>query len=197
MAQDGSAVLATRDMIVYYQPFNAANAFPADTLDYGTAWGGSWVDAGYTDGGLEANISVDRGEITVDQLIDPILRPVTGRNVTFSTDLAQLSVALLSKAAGLGSVTTLAPGAGTKGHDTLSISANVADDYNSWGFEAKQQNGEPFRGLIWKGLATGSPSPNFGQADTKATIALEISALADDSSNPARIAEFRNVLAAV
>jgi hypothetical protein len=198
MAGDTTAVLATRDMIVYYAPYDGSNAFPDDDdIDFGEAWGAPWVDAGYTDGGMEINISVDRAEITVDQLMEPVLRPITGRDITFSTDLAQMTVENLQLAGGLGEVATVAPGAGTKGHDTLALDASVpTDSYNSWGFEALQQNGEPFRAVIWNGLAIGSPTPSFGQADTKAMVALEIAAVPDSSTSPERLAEFRNVLPA-
>lgn len=196
MAGDGTAILATRDMNLYQAPFATSNAFPADTVDFGTAWTAPWVDVGFTDGGIQVTISVDRADITVDQLLEPVLRPVTGRTITFTSTLAEATVDNLNLAAGLGTVASVAPGAGTKGHDTLEIGTDTADVLYSWGFEAKQQNGEPFRGAIFRGQATGSPAPTFGVADTKSAFDLEITALVDTSTTPDRIAEFRNVLPA-
>lgn len=196
MAEDASAVLATRVMHVYYAPFNATNTFPLDTVNLDVDWGAPWVKVGFTDGGLTANINMTRADITVDQLLDPVLHPVTGRSITFTTDLAESVVNALNLAVPMGSIATVAPGVGTKGHDSLVISGVPTDIYNSWGFEAAQQNGEPLRGIIWKGLGTGSPAPSFGQADTKAVVALEVSALPDSSTTPARIAEFRSVIPA-
>jgi len=193
MAGDASAVLATRNMIVYSAPFATTNDMPDDTVDYGTPWGIPWVDVGYTDGGLGTSFSVDRADIGVDQELDPILQPITGRSITFDTDLAQLTVQNLNRAAGLGSIASVAAGAGTKGHDDLIIGGTVEDVAYSWGFEALQQNGEPFRGVIFRGQSTGSPEPRFGVADDKAVVALEVTALVDTTTATPRVALFRSV----
>jgi hypothetical protein len=198
MARDGTTVLATRDMYVYRAPFAASNAFPADTVDFG-AVASPFVDLGYTDGGITFDVSVDRAEITVDQVLEPILRPVTGRSMTFSTSLAEATVSALNYAASaaVDGIDTTAAQVGTEGSDALSFDTLITDQFASWLFEALQQNGEPFRGAIWRGITTGSPSATFGVADQKAMFDLEISALIDTSSTPDRIAEFRNVIPAL
>lgn len=194
MAGDAEAVISGRNYLVYSKTYNTTNAMPADTVDYGDAWTG-YTDRGYTIGGLTFSMNITRGEIRVDQEFDPIVRPITGRAVTLGTQLAEMTAANLQLASGLGSVTTTAPSSGVRGHDDLEINSNVTDTTNSWGFDILQPNGEAFRILIYKGLATGTPAPSF-TPDNAATTALEITGLVDSSTDPARIGLVRDVLPA-
>lgn len=199
---DAQAVVAGRNFLVYSTPWDDLNSIPLDTVDYGTSWGTPtsqllpWTNRGYTNGGLTFTMNLTRGEIRVYQEFDPITRPVTGRNITLSTGLAEMTPENLKLASGMGTLpAAVAPGAGTRGHQDLVISASITDLYFSWGYDIRQPDGEAFRFVIWKGLATGSPAPAF-TPDAPATIALEVSALVDTSTSPSRVALVRDVLPA-
>lgn len=193
---NANAVIAGRQFLVYSAPHAASNDLPADTVDYGDDWGSPWVNRGYTNGGLQLSLGIERGEIRVDQEFDPVFRPITGRTVTLSTELAEMTPENLRLASGLGTIQSVAPGVGTRGHDDLVINSDVTETFNSWGYDIRQPDGEAFRVIVYKGLATGSPQPQF-TPDNPATIALEISALVDTSTTPARIAKIRDVLPAL
>jgi hypothetical protein len=193
---NANAVIAGRQFLVYSAPHAASNDLPADNVTYGSDWGEPWVNRGYTHGGLQLSMGLERGEIRVDQEFDPVFRPITGRTITLSTELAEMTPENLRLASGLGTIQSVAPGAGTRGHDDLVITSDVSETFNSWGYDIRQPDGEAFRVIVYKGIATGSPQPQF-TPDNPATIALEISALVDTSTNPARIAKVRDVLPAL
>lgn len=201
MAFDASAVLFGRDFIVYTTPWAAANTVPADTIAYGTAWGtpasqpAPWVDAGYTDGGLNFGIEITRGEIRVDQSLDPVGRPATGRNMTLTTNLAEFTATNIANAAGQGTVTTVAASAGVRGHNDLDISSTIVDAYRSIGYDIKAQDLEAFRIIGWKTLPSGGIAGAINPEDN-ATISLAASCFPDTSTNPARILKLRDVIPA-
>lgn len=193
---NANSVISGRNFLVKSAPFATTNAIPADTVVYGADWGAPWVDRGYTTGGLGFNMNLTRGEIRVDQEFDPVVRPITGRAITMSTSLAEMSADNIRLGSGMGTVTTVAPAAGVRGHNDLTIDSTVTDQYNSWGFDIRQPDGEAFRIVVYKGLATGSPSPRFAP-EAAAAIALEVSALVDTSTTPSRVALIRDVLPAI
>lgn len=190
---DASAVISGRNYQVFSAPWDDSNVLPSDvTVDYGEAWGAPYTNRGYTSGGLTFNMNLTRGEIRVDQEFDPVYRPITGRNVTLSCALAEMTPANLQLASGMGTLTPVAGAPTVRPHTDLAINSTVTDDFNSWGFDIRQPDGWAFRFLIFKGLATGSPQPRF-TPDALAEIALEISALVDTSTSPSRVAIIRDI----
>lgn len=197
-----AAVLSGRNFDMFTVPWHPSITVPPNTLVYGTPWGtpagqtGAWVAAGYTDGGLNFSAEVTRGEIRVDQELDPVLRPATGRDMRMGATLAEFTVANIKAATGQGAITTVAPTAGVRGHDDLDISSTISDLYLGVGFEIKHPgDNEAFRVFGWKSLPTAGFSGTVNP-DDKATIAFEATLLPDTSVNPARIMKLRDVLAA-
>lgn len=203
MANDQTKVISGRNFIVYTVPWHPTVTTPADTISYGTAWAtpagqtGAWVESGYTDGGVNVSMTVDRGEIRVDQELEPILRPATGRTTTFETTLAQFTAQNLKNAAGQGSITTVNPASGARGHDDLDVSSTIADVYISAGLDFLHPgDNEAFRVFMWKCLPQGGVNAAFNPED-KATIPFALNAFPDTSVVPARILKFRDVIAAL
>lgn len=186
-------VIAGRNFIVYSAPYAATNNLPADTVDYGAAWGSPWENRGYTSGGLTLNLAIERGEIRVDQEFDPVFMPVTSRTVTLSCNLAQITPENYQLASGLGSLDTVAPTSTARGHVDLRVTSEVQELFASWGYDILQPDGMPFRVFVPRGMATGSPQTQF-TPDNPATIALEITALVDTNRTPPLIAVIRDVL---
>ena len=194
-AMDPTAVIATRDMHAYYAPYANTNAMPADTLVLDTAWGAPYVSLGGTEGGLTYTITRTLGSIMVDQYLDPVLRPISARDVVFMTKLVEVTPELFLVAAGMGAINTVAPGVGTPGHDEMTIPASVpADVFYSMGFEAAQQNGQPWRGLIFKGMPTASPSSLIGDATKAASYEVQMTAIPPESTSTNPLVAFRKVL---
>lgn len=198
-----AAIISGRNFLVYTVPWNATVTVPLDTVSYGTAWGtpagqtGAWVDSGYTDGGVQVSIAVDRGEIRVDQELDPVLRPATGRTTQFSTTLAEFTAANLKNAAGQGTITTVAAASGTRGHDDLDVSSTIADNYIAAGMDFLHPgDNQAFRVFAWKCLPQGGVQATFNPQD-KATVPFALNVFPDTSTNPARIVKFRDISAAL
>src|SRR5688572_11303320 len=120
MAFDQTKILSGRDFKMYTVAWHASVTVPLNTVLYGTTWGtpagqtGVWVESGYTEGGLTFSAEITRGEIRVDQELDPVLRPATGRNLTMSTQLAEFTNANIKDSTGQGTLTTLAAISGTR-----------------------------------------------------------------------------------
>lgn len=188
---NGLAVVATRQFWVWRKAYDAANALPADTVAHGADITG-FAKLGYTSGGLSMNWNLTRGSIAVDQELDPILRPVSARNLTLDSSLAEYTPANMLYATGQGAITSVAAGSGTKGHEELDISSVITDSYDTVLYDIKQQNGEALRIAVWRGLPTGSPTTRFDAANA-ALIAYQVSALPDTSTSPARLAAVRLV----
>lgn len=200
---DQTKVISGRNFIVYTAAWNSTVTTPDDdSVDYGDAWGtpsgqtGAWSAVGYTDGGVNVAMTVDRGEIRVDQELEPILRPATGRTTTFETTLAEFTAANLKNAAGQGAITTVAAGSGTRGHDDLDVSSTIADTYIAAGLDFLHPgDSEAFRVFMWKCLPQGGVQATFNPED-KAVIPFALNAFPDTSTTPARILKFRDIIAA-
>ena len=195
MAANALAVVAGRQFWVWEKAYDDANAFPADTVDYGDTFSG-YTLLGYTSGGLGMNWNLQRGSIPVDQELDPVLRPVQSRNLTLDANLAEFTPANLLLATGQGDIDTVAAGSGTRGHDELTITSDVVDSYMTVIYDIAQQNGEALRIAAWRGLPTGSPNPRF-EPTNAALTAFQVSALPDSGTSPARIASVRLVTPAL
>lgn len=201
MAFNSAEVLSSRNFRLYVAAWNATTTLPLDSVNYGTAWAtpsgqtGAYTDLGYTDGGINFNVSVDRGAINVDQELDPILRPATGRDTRLSTSLAQLTPANILSATGQGAVTTVAATTAARGHTDWDQDGDIDTTYLTVGVDI-EHNGDslPARLALWKSQVLGGMSITLNPTD-KAVISFEVAALPDTTTSPARIAKYRDVLA--
>lgn len=201
MAFDASQVLSSRNFRLYTAAWNATTLLPLDSVDYGTAWAtpagqtGAYTDLGYTDGGINFNVAVERGAINVDQELDPILRPATGRDTRLSTNLAQTTPANILSATGQGAVTTVAATTAARGHTDWDQDGDIDTTYLTVGVDV-EHNGDSLsaRLALWKCQVLGGMSITLNPTD-KAVIAFEVAALPDTSTTPARIARWRDILA--
>jgi hypothetical protein len=166
---NSAKVLASRDLIMYYVAWDADNAFPADTVEWGTTWGtiggmaSAWVDGGYTQGGLGFSAEISRTDIRMDQSLDPVLRPATGRTVTMTAQLGEFDLDSVVAATGQGSVTTLAPTTAARGYDEWAMGSTVADNFYSMGYDIKHPgDDEAVRVGGWYVQPTGAEAWTFG-----------------------------------
>lgn len=190
MEPNALAVVATRQFWVWNKAYDPTNAFPADTVLHGADFTG-YTKLGYTSGGLSMNWNLQRGSIPVDQELDPVLRPVSARNLTLDSSLAEFTPANMKLATGQGTITSVAAGV-ARGHEDFDLNSNISDVYATVMYDIEQQNGEALRIAVWRGLPTGSPTTRFDAANA-ALIAYQVSALPDTSTTPARLASVRLV----
>lgn len=192
---NSDAIIATRAYKLLYKPFLATNAMPDDTVLYDDPVTG-FTDIGYTSGGLSLGIDQTRNEIRMDQSFFAVRKPISEVSFTLGTEMGQISAQNFLFATGLGSVSTVAPGAGVKGHDDWILTDDFTDTNYTILARVKQNDNEAFNIALWKGVPTGAVDTTF-EPDNPATIAIEFGAQPDNSTSPARIATIRDVLPAI
>ncbi len=199
MTGNATAIIgATRNSALFSAPWTTSTALPADTVLYGTTWGSTWVDRGFTQEGIELGITVDRSEIMVDQQLDPVLMPITSRDVSLKSNLAQMNANNLLLGTGQGAITTTAAASGVRGHDDYDLAATVSDSYSSWGIDIQNDGDtEAVRIFVPKGIAIGGPSLKFGDPAHNAKIPIEIRALPDTGRSPVAILKVRDIIPAL
>lgn len=189
-------VVQTRDIGVWEAPYSAAATFPANSA-WGTSPGGTFRDMGATDGGVNVNIGIEYEEVTVDQLIDPVLIIPSGRNVTLEATLAEPTAANLNAALG-GNMTlaTTAASSGVRGYQDADLNPTLLNAYKTVYLDMKHPgDGEAIRILAWKAQGRGSPNVAFAPG-AKATIPFTAQAF-PDGANSNRIIRWRDVSAAL
>lgn len=195
---NAAAVVAGRDFLVYSAAFAASpgNAMPADTVLWGSTPAG-WTQAGYTVNGLNVSLNIPRQDIRVDQELDPVLRVATGRDIRLATDLAEVTAANLKLSTGTGTITTVNPISGTRGHDQLDLTSAVTEAYNAVLLDIRTPgDGESFRILAYKTLQVGNVQVTF--RDTQAAVShFEAAVLPDPTASPTRIMAIRDVIPAL
>lgn len=191
-------------MIMYTTPWSVNSTPPADA-SWGTPWGTPapqttpYVDKGFTREGLRFRMAVQRQNVQVDQVVDPIIRIPTGRDLNMETRLAQISAPNLAEASGQPSaqMQTTPPAAATRGHTDLDISGTIVDAYLTVGFDVQNPGDlEAIRLIGWKGIPLAEVDMNF-QATDAAQIAFNVGLVPDTSVVPTRIARFRDIIAAL
>lgn len=134
MAVDVTQIVISGACKVYIAPYSATalEAAPAYTIDYGTAWGGNWVEAGYTEGGVMLTTSQEHVTANVDQVNAPVKDGIVAQNAKISVVLKEFTLAKLKQSLGYGTVTT--GGAATQ--DKLGVgAADFFPTYLTVGFE--------------------------------------------------------------
>lgn len=195
MSGNSSNVQQSRDFIMYQQAYSSANVMPTDSA-WGTAWGGSWVDVGYTDGGLRFNISTTFQDVHVDQALDPVLVVPTGRDIRLAGNMAEFTTSNVKVATGQGTSSTTAATSGVRGHTDLAFDATIALTYLTVGFDVHASgDGESFRPVAWRAQARGNPQVQFSST-ALAQIPFEVEAF-PDPNNSNRILTLRKILAAL
>lgn len=195
MSGSPTNVQQSRDFIMYEEPYSSANAMPSDSA-WGTAWGGSWVDIGFTDGGLRFNVSTTFSDVHVDQAIDPVLTVPTARDLRLAGSMAEFTTANMKTATGQGTSSTTAASSGVRGHTDLAFDSTIALTYLTTGFDVHASgDGESFRPVAWRAQPRGNPQVQFS-ATAKAVIPFELQCF-PDPNNANRILTLRKVLAAL
>jgi hypothetical protein len=189
-------VIQSRDIQLFTEAYTSANAMPADSAA-GTAPGGSWVDKGFTDGGIDARFGVTYSDVHVDQNIYPIYTIGTAGDVHMLATLAEATVSNLQQTTGQGAISTVNASSGVRGHTDLTIDGTVAVNYWSVLFQIKNSagDGEDVRILGRRGIAKGTPQPKF-VGTAKAVLPLDVQ-LYPDPSNSNQVIVWRDIIAAL
>lgn len=202
MATNAAKVLASRDIIFYYKNYHQSNIPPLATVPWGTAWGtpsgqtGAYVDGGFTQGGLGFSAEISRTDIRMDQSLDPVLRPATGRTVNMTANLGEFDLDAVVVATGQGSVDTITPATPDPGYDRWQMGNTVEDNFFTVGFDIKHPGDDlPVRVFGWYSQPTGAESWNFGP-EAAALTPFNVT-LFPDPNNNSRVATIMDMFANV
>ena len=194
MPQTINELLAGRDVIGYYEPYAAANSFPADN-PWGTAPGGSWQDVGWTKDGLAVRWRQQIQEYMVDQSLDPVVVLPLSRDLRFIANMGQIDMPSLVVATSSGTSTGVstsgATGTGTADYLLTSTPANL---YYSMFFDIRNPATNDFAHWVgWRTRGIGDLDLHVHLPDL-AQINLEMRALPDTATlvlGAARVAQLR------
>lgn len=167
---------------------------PADTVVWDGTWGGTWVDVGYTSGGLHVSTEVGRTPIEVDQELDPIALVATSRTATMSTNLSQFDIDNIVDATGQGAVTSAAATTAVRGYEEITIGADINANGIAVGFDIRGRNGEPIRVFGPRGFPNAGMTLDFVKDSTTGVLIPLSVQLTPDPANDNRILIIRKLL---
>lgn len=155
MTQTASNIVLPGPCLVYIAPYSSSSleAAPTSSIAKGTAWGGNWVEVGYTQGGVVLKPEVEFVSPDFDQVNAPIVDGIVSQKgmVTFAAGEATLTN--IKQAMGFGTVTSGST------ESTLGVSAtDFFPTYYTIGFEQYAPNANASslkyrRAIVWKALA--------------------------------------------
>lgn len=170
---------------VYYAPFG--EPLPSlNTVDFGEAWGGNWVNVGYTLTPITLKYSQELFTLEVEQVTPPVKRLRTKEELMIETTLAEITAANLGLSMD-GTVTTTAAGASVRANETFEVGGKTAITERAWGFEgffkydgASNQYQLPVRWFVFKANSILNGNLEFSKKAAMG-IPIQINALADAS----------------
>lgn len=163
---------------VFYAP--VATALPDETsVAYGATWT-NWTELGTTLEPVSVNFERTMAEITVEQALSAVRRPVESESLTIETVLAEMTAVNLALALG-GTATSTNAGAGQKAFFQIEAGGEPELTEYAWGFEGYTVIAgvkQPVRWLFYKGIATLGGALEFGKSNP-AGISLQVQVLPD------------------
>ncbi len=167
---------------VYKAP--VGEALPDEsTIDYNEAWGGGWVDLGYTLTPVTLNYTREIFELMVEQVNGAVKRRVTGEKAIIETTLAEATPTNIGYAIG-GTVTTTAAGASQVAYQQLDAGGSIILPELAWGLEGLYENASgvqfPLRIFLYKANTILNGPLTFAKA-AGLGVPIQISGLNDIS----------------
>jgi hypothetical protein len=165
---------------VYHAP--AGEALPSEnSVAYGVAWGGNWVDVGYTVAPLTINFERSLYGLEVEQALTEVANIPDKESLTAETTLAELTAANLLVAFG-GTLTQTPAGAAQVAKDEVEVGGTARATVYAWGFEGLYQTDAgaqfPVRFFVFRATATVNGNLEFSKKK-EVGVPLQIKALAD------------------
>lgn len=169
---------------IYYAP--VGETLPDETsVDYGEAWGGNWVNLGYTLEPISLSYETETFELEVEQITLPVRRVRTRETVMIETSLAEMTGANVGLVVD-GTVTTTAAGVGQVGFDEILAGGKVDLSEYAWGFEGFRVTAAnvrlPVRVFLYKGNAVLNGQLTFAKG-AGVGIPIQIKALPDTTQD--------------
>lgn len=155
MAQTVTNIVLPGPCLVYIAPYSSSSleAAPANSIAKGTAWGGNWVEVGYTTGGVSLQASTEHLTVSMDQVNAPVTDFIVGQSGSLTFAAGEATRTNLKQALGYGTLTEGST------ESTLGVSATDAfATYYTVGFEVYGPGAASARYrrcIVWKALPKG------------------------------------------
>ena len=138
---------------VYIAPYG--ETIPADTVTYGTDWGGNWIKLGLTQEAVTLGMTQETTDIGAQEALLSIDRFVSGGDAFVETVMSQMTGDVLQYLmGGGGTLTTTAAGADTYGKTEFVYGGKDHLVKYTVGIEGKQQDDDgtewPVRFFLWR-----------------------------------------------
>lgn len=158
MALTAGNIVLPGPVKVYIAPYSssALEAAPASSVAYGTAWGGGWVEVGFTKGGAMLNAESEHLSVEVDQVNSPVADAIVAQRGTVTFAASEGTLTNIKQALGYGTITSGST------ESTLGVSAaDYFPTYYTVGFEQYgpgADGGDAWyrRVIVWKAKPSGS-----------------------------------------
>lgn len=159
--------ILSSNAILWYAPVGEAP--PADTVPYGTPWGGNWATLGLTKAPLAMLFTQDMLNIEVEESLPYVDQVKTSERLAFETTLAEVTSTNLG-ITGQVDATITPPGIGIPGTDKMTL-GNLNNLTDKWfiGFEGRYVTDTgielPVRVFAYKGAFNINGNLEFSRAD--------------------------------
>lgn len=157
-----------------------ASVNPPDTLAFDEAWGADWLHPGYSEDGLELSVGRKDKEHRVDELGIPAVITIDSSMFEVAFAFAEATLENLRYAAGGGSITETAAGAGQIGKKTLKLSEDL--EVMKLGFEGKNPQGFYRRIIIPRVVSSGTMKTEWSRSSKKQIYKAQFKAICAISS---------------
>lgn len=174
---------------IWYAP--VGTTLPDETtIAYGASWGGTWVNLGYTLEPITVNMTTERFDLMVQQLLVPVRSVRTLTDVMLETTLAEFSGTNLALVTD-GTKTTTAAGASQKGYDEITVdAADASMSLYAFGIEGVRIHSSnaqlPVRVFLPRATIALNGAMQFAK-DAGAGLPVQIKALVDPASTTCMI----------
>lgn len=158
MTQTASNIVMPGPVLVYIAPHStsALQTAPAATILKGTAWGGTFVEVGYTKGGAVLKTETEQLAVEVDQVNAPVVDFITKQSATIEFQASEATLTNIKQALGYGTITTGSTESsfGVAGTEGFPLYYTVG--FESFGPVATPSSAKYRRCIIWKARVAGS-----------------------------------------
>jgi hypothetical protein len=168
---------------LYRAPVATANP-DESTIDFGEAWGGSWIDMGdFPEGSpIAIGLAEEVYKVYSEQLTVALNVSRTRREALVKGSLLELTLANWAVALQGTAETTAAAGGGQKGYSEIPFGAQADVTLYKWGVEALRVDAnnfnQPVRWFFHKGFFRMTGEVTYGKTKESA-LAFEITVLGD------------------
>lgn len=162
----------------WWQVYNASSppALPTRSTSFVT-WPSPWTPIGATVSGLDFNFQRQTQDIKIEEQRTKVAQFTTSAAFSFDVELSEDTFQTMQLAYGGGTITTVAPGTGTVGYQSLTPAPEMT--YFSFGFDTQNEFGYPRYVLIPVVQVTANVKTQYNRASKQRTYNVTVESLVE------------------